>query len=324
MKSPLAIFALAGALLANASAFAAGLDRVQASWLPITQSLPFYIAIEEKLFEKHGIELVHQKFQLPPQIIESLIADRSDVAFGAAVGLTVVAEAEQPGTFKVFGLQGGSNKTQRVSDTLIVKADSPISSIKDFSGKSIATLPGIQWRLLGRQMLRKNGVDPDSVKFVPIQLGMQAQAVAAGSVDGALALEPIGTMAVASGLVKRVVSNPGATYIAEPFYSSAFVMTDRFIKQRPAVARRLVAAMDEATRLANRNFDAYKPLFTKYMAVPAADLSYVTAPYLRGFDEMSQVDLQSWQVVADIFQAEGAMKQRVDVTTAVYRSGGAK
>ena len=299
-------------------ATAAPADKVNASWLPITQSLPFYIALEEKLFEKNGIELVHQKLQLPPQIIESLVADRSDVAFGAAVGLAMVAEAEYPGSFKVFGLQGGSNKTNRVSDMLIAKSDSPITGMKDLAGKSVATLPGIQWRLLGREMLRKSGVEPDSVKFVPMQLGMQAQAISAGSVDAALALEPIGTITVASGLARMVVKNPGATFIAEPFYSSVFVMTSKFAAERPGVARRVVAVMNEATRLANERFAMYKPLLTKYMAVPSSDLENVTAPYMRSFSSFTPLDFTSWQTVADIFQAEGAMKHKIDVHSAVY------
>lgn len=324
MQSLRTLFAGLAAAAWACTAAAAPPDKVNAAWLPITQSLPFYIAVEEKLFEKNGIELVHQKLQLPPQIIESLVADRSDVAFGAAVGLAMVAEAEYPGTFKVFGLQGGSNAANRISDMLIAKADSPMRSMKDLVGKSVATLPGIQWRLLGREMLRKSGVDADSVKFVPMQLGMQAQAISAGSVDAALALEPIGTITTTSGAAKVVVKNPGATFIAEPFYSSVFVMTAKFARERPEVARRVVAVMHEATRLANERFQVYKPLLTQYMAVPAADLDKLTAPYMQPLASFSAADFKSWQTVADIFLAEGAMKRKVDVHAAVFVEGPAK
>ena len=106
-----------------------------------------WIARDAGLFEKNGIKVTANKYEAPPQIIESLIANRTDAAFGAAAGLTLLAESESPGSFKVFGLQGGSNQKHRISDRLIVRKGSPISGFKDMKGRSIATLPGIQWRL---------------------------------------------------------------------------------------------------------------------------------------------------------------------------------
>ena len=75
------------------------------------QTTAYYVALEEGLFEKAGIEVESAKFENPNQIIDSLVSGRAD--FGppsAAAGITVLAEAKAPGTFKVFGLQGGGIK----------------------------------------------------------------------------------------------------------------------------------------------------------------------------------------------------------------------
>ncbi|MEI4479862.1 ABC transporter substrate-binding protein, partial [Klebsiella pneumoniae] len=80
---------------------------------------------------------------------------------GAAAGITVIAETEFPGTFKVFGLQGGGIKVNRINDGLIVANDSSIASFADLKGKTLGHLPGIQWRTISRHMVRSAGLDPD-------------------------------------------------------------------------------------------------------------------------------------------------------------------
>ena len=85
-----------------------------AVWLPIMQTTAYYVALEEKLFEKACIEIVSTKMEAPNQIIDALIAERADFGPpGAAAGIAMIAESKFPGTFKVFGLQGGGIEVDR-------------------------------------------------------------------------------------------------------------------------------------------------------------------------------------------------------------------
>ncbi len=149
------------------------------------QTFGYYVAIEEKLFEKHGIELESVRFQAPNQIIDSLVSGRADAgAPGAAAGISVLAEVQFPGTFKVFGLQGGGIKVNRINDGLIVSNTSEIKNLADLKGKSLGHLPGIQWKTLSRHVIRKAGLDPDKdVRLTELAVGLQVQAVVAGTVD---------------------------------------------------------------------------------------------------------------------------------------------
>jgi len=45
-------------------------EKVVASWLPIMQATAYYVALEEKLFEKAGLEIESAKFENPNQIVE--------------------------------------------------------------------------------------------------------------------------------------------------------------------------------------------------------------------------------------------------------------
>lgn len=302
------------------------MEKVVASWLPIMQTMAYYVALEEKLFEKAGIEIDSKMFQNPNQIIDSLVAGQADFGPpGAAAGITVLAESRYPGTFKVFGLQGGGIKVKLINDGLIVKNDSTIQSFKDLKGKSLGHLPGIQWRTISRHVVRSNGLDPDKdVRLQEVAVALQVPSVVAGTVDATLSLEPVGSIAIASKEAKRAMTNPVAMFIADPFYSGVSVLTAKFIKERPAVARKVVEVLDQATDMAMKDFDKYRPIISKYTAIKPDQVKLVAQPYLRGHKDLNDTDIKSYQALVDVFHKEGVLKERFDVKNVVLKLGDIK
>jgi NitT/TauT family transport system substrate-binding protein len=313
------IFASAAAALLLSASFANAacdkMDKVTAVWLPIMQTTAYFVALEEKLFEKACIEIVSTKMESPNQIIDALIAERADFGPpGAAAGIAMIAESKFPGKLRIFGLQGGGIAVDRINDGLIVKPDSPIKSFADLKGKTLGHVPGIQWRTISRHLVRASGLDPDTdVKLVDLAVGMQIPAVVGGTVDATLSLEPVGSIAVASGKAIRAVTNPVAKVIADPFYSGASIMTTRFMKENPDVARRVVAVIDQATDMVNADFAKYKPVLAKYTPVKEDQLASLAQPYLRGFKDLNDTDLKSYQALVDVFVQEGVLTGPLNV-----------
>lgn len=290
-------------------------DKVTAVWLPIMQTTSYFVALEEKLFEKACIEVISTKMESPNQIIDALIAERADFGPpGAAAGIAMIAESKFPGKLKIFGLQGGGVAVNRINDGLIVKPDSPIKGFADLKGKTLGHVPGIQWRTISRYMVRASGLDPDTdVKLVDLAVSMQVPAVVGGTVDATLSLEPVGSIAVASGKAVRAVTNPVAKVIADPFYSGASIMTTKFMREHPDVARRVVAVIDEATDMVNGEFARYKPVISKYTPVKEDQLELLAQPYLRGFKDLNDTDLKSYQALIDVFIKEGVLAGPLNV-----------
>ncbi len=302
-----------GASVANAACDK--MDKVTAVWLPIMQTTAYYVALEEKLFEKACIEIVSTKMESPNQIIDALIAERADFGPpGAAAGIAMIAESKFPGKLKIFGLQGGGIAVNRINDGLIVKPDSTIKSFSDLKGKTLGHVPGIQWRTISRHMVRAAGLDPDTdVKLVDLAVAMQVPAVVGGTVDATLSLEPVGSIAVASGKATRAVVNPVAKVIADPFYSGASIMTTKFMSERPDVARRVVAAIDQATDIVNADFAKIKTVIPKYTPIKDDQLELLAQPYLRGFKDLNDTDLKSYQALIDVFIKEGVLAGPLNV-----------
>ncbi len=301
-----AVIAISGS---GARADCAKMDKVTAAWLPIMQTTAYYVALEEKLFEKACIEVESNKMESPNQIIDALIAGRADFGPpGAAAGIAMIAESKFPGKLKIFGLQGGGIKVNRINDGFIVKPESTIKTFADLKGKTLGHVPGIQWRTISRHMVRAAGLDPDKdVTLVDLAVAMQVPAVVGGTVDATLSLEPVGSIAVASGKAKRAMTNPVASVIADPFYSGASVLTSKFLKERPEVARRVVAVIDEATSMVNADFEKYKSVIPNYTPIKPDQLAFVAQPYLRGFKDLDETDIKSYQALIDVFIQEGVL-----------------
>lgn len=323
LKRIIAATSLATVMSVGVSYACDSYEEVTSAWLPIMQTTAYYVATEEGLFEKACIKVNSNKMQSPNHIIDALVAGRADFGPpGAAAGIAMIAEAKFPGTFKVFGLQGGGIDVDLINDGLIVQSGSDIQSFADLSGKTIGHVPGIQWRTITKHLVRSAGLDPDSeVSLVDLAVPQQVPAVMGGSVDATLSLEPVGSIAAATDGVERAVVNPVAGVIADPFYSGAAVLTTKFIEERPEVAKKIVEIIDEATALAMADFDKYKVIIPKYTAIREDQLDLLAKPYLRSFSDLNETDLNSYQAFVDVFVSEGVMTEPMDVRTKILDMG---
>ena len=324
MKSfKITLSALAFSLLCN-SAIAA--ERVSVAYLPTLHGLPLFVALEEGMFKNAGLEVTATKFENPNQIIDSLVAGRSDAApSGGAAGITALAESRFPGVLRVFALQGSSSKHGAYSDAFIVQTDSPIQSIADLKGKRVVHAPGIQWRTIARTIFQANGMDPDKdVTLTEMAIGLHAQAVIAGTADAALALEPVPSVVASSGKIKSIVDNPAGQAIAEPFFSGAGIVTTKFLQERPEVAKKLMDIMDEAATKVRNDFQAYSKYLIGYTAVTPETIGMVKPMYFIGSAEITEDDIVAYQKFADTFVTAGAMKQAIDVNKLILRASDVK
>ncbi|MEO3416096.1 ABC transporter substrate-binding protein [Roseovarius sp. CAU 1744] len=319
LKTTLLSASIISAIGANAAIACDNYEEITSAWLPIMQTTAYYVAHEEGLFEAACIKVNSNKMQSPNHIIDALVSGRADFGPpGAAAGIAMIAESKFPGTFKVFGLQGGGIEIDRINDSLVVKDGSDIASFADLKGKMIGHVPGIQWRTITRHLVRAAGLDPDTdVRLVDLAVPQQVPAVLGGSVDATLSLEPVGSIAAVTEGTVRAEINPVAKVIADPFYSGAALLTTKFIEERPEVARKVVEIIDEATRLANEDFEKYKAIIPQYTAIREEQLELLAQPYLRGFEDLNEVDLDSYQAFVDVFVSEGVLPEEMDVRSKI-------
>ena len=139
---------------------------------------------------------------------------------------------------------------------------------------------------------------------IELALNVQIPAVVSGAVDALIAIEPMGSMAIAAGDVEPVVVNVGAKYVTNPWFGGGAAITTKFVKERPEVARRVLLVLREATDKIQANFDQYRPLLAKYVGVPEGSLPVVKKLVFRNERDVNETDLKSMQNVLDMFYRE--------------------
>jgi NitT/TauT family transport system substrate-binding protein len=153
----------------------------------VMQSIPWAVALEQKLFEKSGVDVTDViSSQGGGTTIRNMLA--GGLGFGAsAAGATVTAiDAGLP--VKIVGVDGDS-----LADILwVVPKASPLSTIKDVKGKKFGTTtPGGLTYVLAQLLLTKNGLDYADVTPVPLGTGAGLSALDSGAVDTTYEYEPL-------------------------------------------------------------------------------------------------------------------------------------
>jgi len=312
----LAVVAAAGAGFAGS----ARAEKVTMAWVPAIDALPYMVALEEKAFEKQGIEVVDERLNSATGLVDALIADRAQVGpFGTAPGIALVAESQHPGTLKIFGLSGGDADTPYVNSTLLVKKGSSIHSLADLKGKKLGRNPGIQWKTNVRYILNAMNIKESDVTSVELPFPLQVPALLAGTVDATITIDPFAATALASGDAEAAVVNVGAKYVANPWFGGCAVMTTKFVKEHPDTARKIMLVLRDITKRIQSDFDRYKPLLVKYAGIPENALPFVRPMLFRNDEQIDARDIGAVQKVFDIYYKEGALGTKIDVGSKILR-----
>jgi len=295
-------------------------EKVIFAWVPAIDALPFMVALEEKAFEAQGIEVVNEKLNSAPGLVDAFLANRADVGpYGTAPGIAMVAESQNPGTLKIFGLSGGDADTPYVNSTLLVLKGSPIRTLADLKGKKLGHNPGIQWKTNVRYILRAMNIKETDVTLVELPFPLQVPALMAGTVDATITIDPFAASALATGNVEAAVVNVGAKYVANPWFGGCAVMTTKFLKEHPETARKIMLVLRDITKRIESDFDRYKPLLAKYAGVSDSAIPHVRKLLFRNDEQINDRDIAAMQKVLDIYFKEGALGTQIDFPTKLVR-----
>ena len=154
----------------------------------VMQSIPWAVALEQKLFQKNGVDVTSViSSQGGGTTIRNMLA--GGLGFGAsAAGATVTAIQSGGLPVKIVGVDNDS-----LADILwVVPKTSPLKTIKDVKGKKFGTTtPGALTYVLGELLLKQNGLDYKSLTPVPLGTGAGLAALDSGAVDTTYEYEPL-------------------------------------------------------------------------------------------------------------------------------------
>lgn len=293
--------------------------KILIGYWPIASGLPLYVGLDKGLFKEAGLNVEGAKFASAQQVAEAMISGRiHGSGNGTASAALALAEITSPGLFKII-CSNPSNKSL-VLDEFVVAKDSPIKSIAELKGKKVASGPGIQNVTLAKIILEKNGIANPQVTELPI--GQHVPALAAGQIDAVYTLEPTGTAGRLKGLAKVLEPGVIAKYVLgdpdAPWFGGSASITTAFMKDKPDVAKRFVAAYAKAVDWVRKNPDESRKHLDGYTAIEESLVKEVPLSGFTLYNEFTASDVAYFQKFFDVFTERKIFTTKLEVKPLLY------
>lgn len=235
---------LAGSGLASAA------DKViyQLDWLPGGDKAPVYVGIQEGYFADEGIEVSIASGRGSTDAVTKMATGQSDIG-SADIGALLAAKAQDD--VPVSAVYALFTQAPHAFFTL---ADSDIESIKDIQGKRVATSPFTSSNAFLPLVLEENDMPEDAVKLTKSDPGALGPMLITGNTEAIIAwvtnVALFESQAAEAGKKIRVL--PWSEAGLE-LYSSSIVAADKFLSERPDVAKRFLKALAKSVAFTRDN-----------------------------------------------------------------------
>lgn len=287
------------------AAGASGLVPVKAAFPPIDLPIPFVVGANAGLFEKQGLDLKYDTSLPPTSVIASLLSGKLDVVVASWGALVTAASAHLPLVGIATTAVGGTS-LQNDDERLVAPPSSPVKTPADLAGRSVAvnTLGSLS-QLEVEVDAKKAGLDPSTVKLIPIPFPDMGAALRAGRVDAALVGEPFLTLLAKQGEQFTTVAG-GHSALMPRLQLGAVIVTRAFYEQHQDVVAKIKRATQDSTELAQRNPQAVRDLLPSFSKLPPPVAQDVQLPEFT-----SMIDPADIQKQADLLYEYGIIKNQV-------------
>lgn len=252
-----------GASSSSAGGGGGGGTTVKVGVIPIVDTAPIWLGKEKGFFKDEGLNLEITTTTGGAAAVPGVVSGDFDIAFGNVVSLMVAADKGLPLKFITNGTTT-SGKEPDFSGVVVPK-DSPIKSAKDLAGKTVSVnnLNNIGDTTI-REVVKKAGGDPKSIKFVEVAFPDAPAAVERKQVDAAWILEPFLSAAVAKGA--RVVSWNYTEFDPNLDIAGYFTKKDT-VEGKKDMVQKFQKAMNKSLEYAQQHPDEVRAIVGTYTKI---------------------------------------------------------
>lgn len=283
---------------------------VRVGYLPIAAELPLFVAIEKGYFRDAGVTLELTRFTSSNELGRAANAGKVDLAAGTALNVVFDIGTVSDKRDLLFAVNPYSNTPGHVTDHLLVRANSPVKSLRQLKGKRVASFPGSVNRIFTELILAKHGVPKGSYTYSELTPPNWQPALASGSVDAISALEPQATQIIQDGVGRSIFPGFYADVMADVPLSGHWMAADFVRRGDRAQIAAIVKAYQQAIAFCRDHEADAKQFLPKYAGVRADTLPHVN---LNPWKVGAEIDATNIQRYVDLLASHGAIQKAVDV-----------
>lgn len=229
-------------------AFAADQVKFQLDWLPGGEKAPIFVCIERGFCADAGLEVTIEPGRGSSEALTKLATGTSDIGI-SGIGALMAARATE--NIAVTAVMSVFNKGPHAFFSV---AGSGVQKFADVKGKSVATSPFTSSNIYLPLVLNDNGVAESDIKLIKTDPGALGPMLVTGQVDAIIAwVTDVSRYTGQAGDAGReLVVLPWSDAGLE-MYSTSLIASDRFLAERPDVAKRFIAAFRQSMEYSRDN-----------------------------------------------------------------------
>jgi NitT/TauT family transport system substrate-binding protein len=249
----------------------ASLPQLRVGLLYDEEALPAYIAQQEGLFQKCGVDVQLLPFSSAAERDAAIQGGALDGAEGDLIAVALLNQGGVP--VKAVSIALGANPGE--GRYYILAAPHTITKVDDLRGKTIAVSQNTIIDFLADQMLSADGISPGQVRkeYVP-NMPLRVQMLLQGQVASALLPDPLASEAILKGATVLV----DKTKLPVNLSQSVLYFRKDALDTKKAAIEGYLQAYGRAEQEVTANPDRYRQLFYDKVKVPQDVQSRVPVP----------------------------------------------
>lgn len=259
-------------------------------------------------FKNASYTVSFARFSYGPPLVQALASGKADIGVVGDVPPLTGAASEYG--FKIVAIERAFKQGESGED-IIVKKDSPIKSLADLKGKTIAVPQGSSAHGLVLLALHSVGLKPSDVKLDFLDPAAGAQAFASGKVDAWAIWNPQAELALKNSDGRVLAAGkPPIDQDNDYYVASAATLSDPV--KRAALADVLERIGEEFT-YAEQHHDVYAKAMEEEDGLSPSDAEAYVAAEQYKIDTIEPSDVRAEQQLANLFYESGQIKKTINV-----------
>jgi NitT/TauT family transport system substrate-binding protein len=234
---------------------------VRMALLPIVDNLPMYVAQQEGLFNKSGLNVDLIPVASAAERDQVVNAGQADGMINELIS-TLLYNKDQVQVQVVRFARAATPETHMYS--ILASGKNDINSPEGLKGVEIGISQGTIIEYVTDRLLQAEGLASEEIKSVAVpKMPDRMALLGTGELKAATLPEPLASVAIGQGA--RVVVDD----TRHPEYGySTYAFRKAFIDEHPEAVRAFLAAIEEAVALINADPSKYKPLLMENNLLP--------------------------------------------------------
>ena len=243
--------------------------------LPIIDTLPMYVARQEGLFTRHGVNVEFIPVASAPERDQLIAAGGADGTINETLAVMLFNKEKVQMQVVRYALRPTSANGHFF---ILASAKSGIASVDGLKGVEIGVSQGTVIEYVTERLLQADGFTSDEIKTIAVpKIPDRMALLASGELPAGVMPDPLASLVVSQGGV--IVADDSS----HPEYGFSVISFRKdVIDANPEAIKGFLAAIEEATGLLNADPAKYKNLLSEQKLVPPPLMESYRVPVFPG------------------------------------------